>query len=313
MPELPEVETVVVTLRPRLVGRTISRVTVARQDILQPPEVDFPALVSGREIRSIDRRGKRIIFTLDDGNRFFVHLGMTGRLVMSMAQEPIEKHTHVIWDFKSQISILKSGISNLKSQISDHKFEAQLRFRDPRRFGGIWWLGTADCDAGMGPEPLTTRTQQLAQRLAQTTRAIKSALLDQQVLAGLGNIYVDESLFAARIHPLTPANQLGAELVAALNRAIKAILRRAIRHRGSTFRDYRDAEGNAGGFQLLHRVYDREGKPCRVCKTPIERIVLGGRSTHFCPHCQRMPIAEVNPKLEVRSSKQTRNSKRKKN
>ena len=273
MPELPEVQTVVTTLRPKLIGRTISRVTVARQDILQPPETNFPALVTGRVIKSIDRRGKRIIFTLDDGKRFFVHLGMTGRLVMAASDEPIEKHTHVIWDFKSQIS--------------DRKAPNQLRFRDPRRFGGIWWLGTADCDAGMGPEPLKTRTRQLAQRLARTTRAIKSALLDQQVLAGLGNIYVDESLFAAGIHPLTPANQLSTEQVAKLNRAIKTILRRAIRHRGSTFRDYRDAEGNVGGFQLLHRVYDREGKPCRVCKTLIERIVLGGRSTHFCPKCQR--------------------------
>jgi formamidopyrimidine-DNA glycosylase len=292
MPELPEVQTVVTTLRPRLVGRTISRVTVARQDILQPPEIDFPALTRGRTIQSIDRRGKRIIFTLDDGNRFFVHLGMTGRLVVAAADEPVEKHTHVIWDLKSQIAKLKSQISNSRSQISDSKSEIsksqmQLRFRDPRRFGGVWWLGTADCDQGMGPEPLTTRTRELAQRLARTTRPIKNALLDQQVLAGLGNIYVDESLFAAGIHPLTPANRLTAEQVARLNRAIKSILRRAIRHRGSTFRDYRDAEGKAGGFQLLHRVYDRKAKPCRVCRTPIERIVLGGRSTHFCPNCQR--------------------------
>src|SRR5260370_5665015 len=114
MPELPEVQTVVTTLRPKLIGRTISRVKVARQDILQPPEIDFPALLAGRTIAAIDRRGKRIIFTLDDGNRFFVHLGMTGRLVLAAPDEPIEKHTHVIWDMKSQ---------------------TQLRFRDPRRFG----------------------------------------------------------------------------------------------------------------------------------------------------------------------------------
>jgi len=303
MPELPEVQTVVTTLRPKLIGRTISQVTVARQDILQPPEIDFSAMVNGRTIQSIDRRGKRIIFTLDNGNRFFVHLGMTGRLMMAAPDEPIEKHTHVIWNFKSQISNLKSQIPNLKSR-------AQLRFRDPRRFGGIWWLGTADCDNDIGPEPLTTRSRQLAQRLARTTRAIKNALLDQQVLAGLGNIYVDESLFAARIHPLTPANELTTEQVASLNRALKAILRRAIRHRGSTFRDYRDAEGKAGGFQLLHRVYDREGKLCRVCKTPIKRIVLGGRSTHFCPNCQREPLMQLNSKLEIRNSKQTQNSKK---
>jgi formamidopyrimidine-DNA glycosylase len=115
---------------------------------------------------------------------------------------------------------------------------------------------------------------------------VKNALLDQRVVAGLGNIYVDESLFAAGIHPLAPAHRLTAEQVARLNRAIKLTLRRALRHRGSTLRDYLDAEGNAGGFQRLHRVYDRAGQPCSACRSPVERIVLGGRSTHFCSRCQ---------------------------
>jgi formamidopyrimidine-DNA glycosylase len=130
------------------------------------------------------------------------------------------------------------------------------------------------------------RRVQLATRLMQTTRAIKNALLDQSVIAGLGNIYVDESLFAAGIHPLTTANTLTATQVAALLRAIKQTLRRALRHRGSTLRDYRDANGESGAFQKLHRVYDREGQPCRVCRTLIQRIVLGGRSTCFCVNCQ---------------------------
>jgi len=121
---------------------------------------------------------------------------------------------------------------------------------------------------------------------APPTPAIKVALLDQSLVAGLGNIYVDESLFQAGIHPLTPANVLTIEQIADLNRAIKSTLRRALRHRGSTLRDYRDADGQAGSFQSMHRVYDRAGKPCRKCRTPIERIVLGGRSTHFCPKCQ---------------------------
>ncbi|HZN65914.1 MAG TPA: zinc finger domain-containing protein, partial [Tepidisphaeraceae bacterium] len=127
---------------------------------------------------------------------------------------------------------------------------------------------------------------QLARQLARTTRAVKNALMDQRVVAGLGNIYVDESLFAAGIHPLAPADRLTAEQIAQLNRAIKLTLRRALRHRGSTLRDYLDAEGNAGGFQRLHRVYDRAGQPCRSCKSLVERIVLSGRSTHFCSRCQ---------------------------
>ena len=128
---------------------------------------------------------------------------------------------------------------------------------------------------------------QLGARLKKTTRAIKNALLDQTVIAGLGNIYVDESLFAAGIHPLTPANVLTREQITKLNRAIKSTLRRALKHRGSTLRDYRDAEGNSGDFQSRHRVYGREGEPCVVCRKLIERIVLGGRSTHFCAKCQR--------------------------
>lgn len=266
MPELPEVQTVVTTLKPRLQGRRIAAVRLARRDIVQPEDVDLPALLSGRTVRSVDRRGKRIVITLDDSNRFFIHLGMTGRLTACEASEPVPPHTHL----------------TLELEDASH-----VRFRDPRRFGGVWWLGQVACDEGMGPEPLKVSPRQLAARLARTTRAIKNVLLDQSVLAGLGNIYVDESLFGANVHPLTPANRLTVEQVAKLNRSIKATLRRAIRHRGSTLRDYRDADGTVGAFQKLHRVYGREGEPCRVCRTPIERILLGGRSTHFCPRCQR--------------------------
>jgi formamidopyrimidine-DNA glycosylase len=161
-----------------------------------------------------------------------------------------------------------------------------LRFRDPRRFGGIWWLGKDSPAGDMGPEPLLIRAAQLLLRLARTTRAIKNVLLDQTVLAGIGNIYADESLFLAAIHPLTPADQLTEEEVKRLNRAIKLTLRRALRHRGSSVRDYVDGNGVKGDYQKQHRVYDRTGKPCRTCESPIERIVLGGRSTHFCPNCQ---------------------------
>ena len=138
----------------------------------------------------------------------------------------------------------------------------------------------------MGPEPLTMRTQDLASRLAKTKRAIKNALMDQRMVAGLGNIYVDESLHEARIHPLARADRLTEEQVSALARSIKRVLRGAIRHRGSTLRDYVDADGGKGAFQKLHGVYDRAGEPCRTCRAAIERIVLGGRSTCFCPRCQ---------------------------
>lgn len=274
MPELPEVQTVVNTLRPRVIGRRITRVRLNRSDILSPAGTDLPSLLSGQTVKEIARRAKRIMFTLEGGGRFYVHLGMTGRLVLSSPKDLPPPHTHLRLD-------LDNG--------------SEIRFTDPRRFGGVWWLGTNYEKDDMGPEPLTMRPAQLAKQLARTTRAIKNALLDQRVLAGLGNIYVDESLFAAGIHPLTPANTLTPDQVARLNRCIKTTLRRALRHRGSTLRDYRDAEGLPGNFQSLHRVYDRKGEPCRACRTPIERVVLGGRSTHFCPKCQ------VNSKRRPRS------------
>lgn len=289
MPELPEVQTVVDTLRPNMVGRKIVAVNLLRLDMLEPQGVDLPARLMGRTIRAIERRGKRIIFTLDDTHRFFIHLGMSGRLTIHSPADAQAAHTHLILDVAAADRFAGKSSSGKKNASRAQALEGtaiQLRFRDPRRFGGIWWMGKDECDSGMGPEPLEVQPRQLADRLARTTRAIKNALLDQGLIAGLGNIYVDESLFGAGIHPLRPANELSYEEVKKLATAIKTTLRRAIRHRGSTLRDYRDAQGKAGGFQSLHRVYGRAGKLCSVCKTPIERIVLGGRSTHFCPKCQ---------------------------
>ena len=266
MPELPEVQTVVNSLKPALLKRRIVAVNLARRDILEPANVDLPALLTGRTVRAIHRRGKRIVFTLDNGHRFYIHLGMTGRLTLESRASVVLSHTHLQMQFDNN---------------------AQLRFRDARRFGGVWWLGDArDDDGTMGPEPLDMKPADLAPLLARTSRAIKSALLDQTLIAGLGNIYVDESLFAAGIHPLKRADRLNARQCAELAIAIKATLRRALNHRGSTLRDYRDANGESGNFQKLHRVYGREAEPCWKCKTAIQRIVLGGRSTHFCPRCQ---------------------------
>jgi formamidopyrimidine-DNA glycosylase len=222
----------------------------------------------------VARRAKRIVITLDHCERFYVHLGMTGQLTAESPDAPVRAHTHVV------IGIERSGKKDTEV--------VEVRFRDPRRFGGVFWLGCEDAERGLGPEPLTLRPGRFAKLLAGTRRAIKVALLDQRLVAGLGNIYADEALFLAAIHPLKPANTLTADEIGRLNRAIKRTLRGAIRHRGSTLRDYVDADNEPGGYRSKHRVYDRAGEPCRGCrKGVIERIVLGGRSTHFCPRCQK--------------------------
>lgn len=267
MPELPEVQTVVDTLAPRITGRTVACVHLRRVDIVTPSGADVVGAITGRRITQLGRRGKRIVFTLDDRNRFYIHLGMTGQLTAETPDREIRTHTHLILDLDRNLA---------------------LRFRDPRRFGGLFWLGADDPgDQGMGPEPLDMTAAQLAAKLARTTRNMKNALMDQRVVAGLGNIYVDESLFEAGIHPLARADRLKTDRVDRLCREIKKVLRRAIRARGSTLRDYVDGNGELGTAQRLHRVYARDGHPCVTCATPIRRIVVGGRSTHFCPACQR--------------------------
>jgi len=266
MPELPEVQTIVDALRPGVQGAVIGRVRLLRTDIVCPPGIDLPKRLRGRCIRSIHRRGKRIIFLLDDANRFYVHLGMTGQLLQQSPGDSIPRHTHLI-------------INTVAGP--------QIRFNDARRFGGIWWLGKDGDDDTLGPEPLEVAAPELARRLSATRRAIKSALMHQALIAGLGNIYADESLFAARIDPRTPARRLSLQQVQRLLRAIRSTLRSAIRHHGSTVRDYIYGPDQEGNFQNHHRVYQRTGRPCQVCGTPIKRIVLTGRSTHFCPRCQR--------------------------
>jgi formamidopyrimidine-DNA glycosylase len=270
MPELPEVQTIVATLRPFLLNRPIGQVRLLRADILHPAGIEFASELHGRAFAEITRRGKKIVMTLDDGRSFYIHLGMSGRLTVEDSSTQLQKHTHLV--------------------ISLHD-KHELRFNDPRRFGGIWWIGDDyHPDTGLGPEALEQTAADLAERLSHTRRAIKTALLDQSILAGLGNIYADEALFAAMIHPLTPANRLSCEQVTALSGAIKRVLNRALKHKGSTLRDYRNADGLPGDFQKLHRVYDREGKPCSNCGTPIRRLVISGRSSCFCPVCQRMDL-----------------------
>lgn len=270
MPELPEVQTILNTLFPRLADSVFDRVEVLRPDYVHPAAICLPELLGGRILRNVSRRGKRLIFTLNDSNGFLIHLGMTGRLSLLPSLAPRGPHTHLV----------------LTLRLPNESLE--LHLSDPRRFGEFLWLGDRPGDTGLGVEPLEMSTRQLADLLLASRRPIKSLLLDQSAIAGLGNIYVDESLFRAGIHPLTPANALS-ESAPRLRLAIRQTLLKALRHRGSTLRDYVDAEGGKGSFQRLHAVYGRERLPCRVCRTPIQRILILGRSTCFCPQCQHLP------------------------
>jgi len=270
MPELPEVQTVVNSLVPVVTGATIRRVRLLRSDILTPAKHDLIASLTGQTIQRVFRRAKRIVFALGDRNQFYIHLGMSGRIRIESPAAPLVKHTHLTFD-----------VRRAREPV------VQIRFIDPRRFGGVWWLGKTHDDPSLGPEPLDLKPSQLATQLRGTRRFIKSTLLDQRVIAGLGNIYVDEALHEAGIHPLTRTDELKPAQVKHLCRAIKKVLRRAIKHRGSTLRDYVDANGTPGDFQKIHRVYDRKDQPCLCCGELIRRIVIGGRSTHFCSNCQK--------------------------
>ena len=263
MPELPEVQTIVTTLQP-LVGRCVGTVRVLRGDIVRSELVAFGRFAKGRKIRAIRRQAKRIIFDLGDERRIQFHLGMTGQLTVCKRTQPLPPHTH-----------LRIGIAGTKDE---------LRFRDVRRFGGVWLLNgnsaVSRSSRGLGPlgpDALEITLREF-RRLLRRNRQIKALLLDQTAIGGLGNIYVDESLYKARVHPLTRAVELGGEQVKQLHRAMRRTLHSAIRAGGSTIRDYRTPNGERGWFQIRHQVYGREGEPCRRCKAPVERIQAAGRS-----------------------------------
>ncbi|MCC7293449.1 MAG: bifunctional DNA-formamidopyrimidine glycosylase/DNA-(apurinic or apyrimidinic site) lyase [Phycisphaerales bacterium] len=273
MPELPEVETIVRQLQAALRGRRVASVEVLRADIVRAAARPLAEALPGRTVRRVTRRAKRILFDL--GNcTMVVHLGMSGRLTLCAATSPVAPHTHLRIRFR--------GMSD------------ELRFRDPRRFGGVWLLDEAAIhDTGhaprlgpVGPEPLELTPLEFQALLAGRRRQIKPLLMDQRAIAGLGNIYVDESLFEAGIHPLSRAGDLTAAQARRLLAAIQRILRRAIRSKGSTLLDYRRADGESGGFQRLFRVFRRTGQPCPRCGTTIKRLIIGGRSSHVCPKCQ---------------------------
>lgn len=270
MPELPEVETVVRDLRPCLVGRTFTALQVSRKALRRRWSAGWKRAIIGRTVRGLERRGKWILIDVDR-MWLLVHLGMTGQFTVVPAAQPRQTHTHLIFT-------LDDGM--------------HLRFRDVRRFGSAsLFPDRAALDeflqvGGLGPEPFDLDLAYWKDCLAHTRRCLKAILLDQRVVAGVGNIYADESLFEARLHPQLVGCDLKGPQAARLRRAIVAVLTRAIAKRGSSIRDYVGGSGLQGGYQNEFRVYGRTGEPCPRCRTPIIAMRLAGRSTHYCPQCQ---------------------------
>jgi formamidopyrimidine-DNA glycosylase len=273
MPELPEVETVVRDLRPQLLGRVIHSVRVGRKALRRRWSAAWGPRLVGRRIASAGRRGKWIVLALDGGVHLVIHLGMTGQLRVLPASQVRAPHTHFILG-------LDDGA-------------AQLRFRDVRRFGSVTlFVDRAALDrffvqGKLGPEPFDLEPGYWRQRLLATERCLKAALLDQRLVAGVGNIYADESLFEARLAPVRRGCDLRPAEAERLRQAVVKVLKRAIEQRGSSIRDYLGGDGQPGNYQQEFRVYGRTGAPCLRCGTAIIGIRLAGRSTHYCPRCQK--------------------------
>jgi formamidopyrimidine-DNA glycosylase len=281
MPELPEVETVRRGLVPVMEGARIARAQVNRPDLRRPLPPDLAARLTGARVTALRRRSKYLLLDLSTGETLLWHLGMSGRVRVSRAvlgafhrDHPVpDRHDHVVFD-------MAGG--------------ARITFNDARRFGAMDLMPTADAEAhpllaGLGPEPLGNGFAEahLAQRLAGRRTPVKAALIDQTVVAGLGNIYAAEALFRAGVSPRRLAGNLGRARIARLVREIRAVLAEAIEAGGSSLRDHRQTSGELGGFQHRFAVYGREGQPCPACGHAVARIRQAGRSTFFCPRCQR--------------------------
>ena len=281
MPELPEVETVANGVHVRVRGQRITSVwTSGKPQTFKSSESEIEEVLTGATIAGVRRVGKTIVMTLSrpetaaSGHEaaqaspataeFLVHLGMTGRLLVAQAEVPLPRHTH---------AVLTLGDTR------------EVRFVDPRRFGRL--SIHREAYAGPGAEPLTIAPSDFAALFRGRRTPIKAALLNQSLLHGVGNIYADEALARAGIRPRRHAARVTRAELERLRVSLVEVLKRAIELGGSSVSDYVDAEGIAGFFQLEHRVYARGGQPCRICGTPIKKIVIGGRGTHFCPQCQR--------------------------
>lgn len=271
MPELPEVETIVLGLREKLTGQRIRAVHIRTAKIVRNSPALFRRALTGARISAVRRKGKFILIDLESARTLVIHLRMTGQLVLVPEKAPVDQHTHVLFDLTPE--------------------GRQLRYRDVRRFGRLQIQEPGrplPQLTALAPDPFELTAGELLLKLRKKTRAIKPLLLDQTFLSGLGNIYVDESLYRSRIHPLTPSNRLTEDQARRLHRVIRRVLRQAIKDKGTTVSDYRGPDGIIGGFQRHLRVYGCTGEPCRVCRTPIRKTRVGGRGTHFCPACQKL-------------------------
>ncbi len=307
MPELPEVETVRRELETALVGRVVRAARLLRRDVLvmpgdpaggfsrqraapAPTRAGPRALLLGARVASVRRLGKQLFIHADDGRALGAHLGMTGRFDVVPADAPRRApeapHTHARWT-------LDDGV--------------RLAFVDPRRFGGLWSLPTpahvADRVSGLGADALTIDDEALVAALARAARPVKAALLDQTVLAGVGNIYADEALFRAGVHPLARADHLPREAVVRLAQAVRACLEEALLAGGSTVRDYAAPGGLPGRYQGQHRVYGRAGEACVACGGPLASGRVAQRMTVWCPSCQAEP-ASIRQTLHSRARAQ---------
>jgi formamidopyrimidine-DNA glycosylase len=298
MPELPEVETIANGVNARVRGRRITAVwTSSKPQTFKSPETEIASTLTGSRIESVRRVGKTIVMTIrleptlrsaKDGPprtaEFLIHLGMTGRLLVCTPEMPVAPHTHAVLT------------------LDDAR---EVRFVDPRRFGRLSIHHTDAAEesagtitksgrqqkfagyAGPGSEPLAISLDDFVALFHNRRTPIKAALLNQSLLHGVGNIYADEALFRAGIRPTRQAARISHEELKKLRAALVAVLKQAIKLGGSSVSDYVDADGVRGFFQLRHKVYQRTGEPCRACRTPIKRMTLAGRGTHFCPTCQK--------------------------
>jgi formamidopyrimidine-DNA glycosylase len=284
MPELPEVETVARGLHKSVAGRRILSVRLGKSDFIDDPTA-VEQHVPGRQIEAVERYGKFMLLRLSartnagagcangaaETASLLVHLGMTGQLAPFASAQPYAKHTHAWFE-------LDDG--------------RELRYTDPRRFGRMAYLSGAQLAeelAAFGADPLLVTAEDFASRIRSRNAQIKALLLDQSVLRGVGNIYADESLWRAKIHPARRGAQLREQEAVILRKVLQDVLRKAILARGSSISDFLDAEGQPGEYQRHHRAYGREGKRCYRCRTAIRRVVVAGRSSYFCPKCQPAP------------------------
>ena len=276
LPELPEVETTARGLRARLIGRMVISVGGVDWPRMLPntSELELQQLVTGGRVVSISRKGKYLLMELDDDRWLVIHRKMSGNLLLEPAGAPLERHTHLEIVFDDGTA---------------------LRFVDPRKFGRVYFFRSTDdlatfVSARLGPDSLLDLDEaMLVGKLRGRHGRIKSLLLDQAFLAGVGNLYADEALWEARVHPLRAADSLSTTEIKRLARAIKQVLTLGIERRGTSFSSYRDADGEPGDNQSFLKVYGRESEPCPRCGRPISRIQVGARSSHFCRKCQRGP------------------------